>query len=108
MIKSELIQKISERCPCFLISDIETAVHAILERLCVQLENGGRIEIRGFGSFCLHYYPPRRAHNPMTGEQLITESKYRPYFKPGKQLSAWVKQTRTPIIDYPKQDDELA
>jgi len=50
------------------------------------LAEGGRIEIRGFGSFSLHYRAPRTGRNPKTGEPVVLSGKYVPHFKPGKEL----------------------
>ena len=50
------------------------------------LADGERIEIRGFGSFCLHYRPPRIGRNPKSGEPVTLSEKHVPHFKPGKQL----------------------
>ncbi len=50
------------------------------------LANGNRIEIRGFGSFSLHYRTSRIGRNPKTGEIVQLSGKHVPYFKPGKQL----------------------
>ena len=50
------------------------------------LSGGERIEIRGFGSFCLHYRPPRLGRNPKTGESVALRGKHVPHFKPGKEL----------------------
>ena len=50
------------------------------------LSTGGRIEIRGFGSFSLHYRAPRKVRNPKTGETVSLSGKYVPHFKPGKEL----------------------
>ena len=47
---------------------------------------GERIEIRGFGSFSLHYRAPRTGRNPKTGDKVELEGKYVPHFKPGKEL----------------------
>ena len=58
------------------------------------LINNQRIEIRGFGSFSLHYRPPRNAHNPKTGEKVVTMAKYSPHFKPGKELRERVDASR--------------
>ncbi len=65
------------------------------------LIHGQRIEIRGFGSFSLHYRPPRNAHNPKTGEKVVTEAKYSPHFKPGKELRERVNSSRAkfPLLD---------
>jgi integration host factor subunit beta len=50
------------------------------------LSSGERIEIRGFGSFSLHYRPPRTGRNPKTGDSVELAAKYVPHFKPGKEL----------------------
>jgi integration host factor subunit beta len=50
------------------------------------LASGERIEIRGFGSFSLHYRPPRIGRNPKTGDSVALAGKYVPHFKPGKEL----------------------
>ena len=50
------------------------------------LAQGERIEIRGFGSFSLHFRPPRQGRNPKTGETVALAGKYVPHFKPGKDL----------------------
>ena len=74
--------------------EIAQAVNGIIEQMSDILASGGRIEIRGFGSFCLHYRPPRRAHNPKTGEKLITQPKYAVHFKPGKEVREKVNASR--------------
>ena len=51
-----------------------------------QLSTGDRIEIRGFGSFSLHYRAPRTGRNPKTGESVLLDGKFVPHFKPGKEL----------------------
>ena len=53
-----------------------------------------RIEIRGFGSFSLHYRPPRMGRNPKTGEAVALAGKYVPHFKPGKDLRERVNEGR--------------
>jgi integration host factor subunit beta len=50
------------------------------------LSSGERIEIRGFGSFNLHYHSPRIGKNPRTGEPVNISGKYVPHFKPSKEL----------------------
>ncbi len=86
MVKSELITIISEKLNSLPIKDVEIGINQILECMGNELCNGGRIEIRGFGSFCLHYRPARNAHNPKTGEKVATIPKHTPHFKPGKEL----------------------
>lgn len=108
MVKSELINKIAEEYDSLSVRDIELAVNQVIEKLCSSLEQGGRIEVRGFGSFCLHYRPPRRAHNPKTGEKVITEGKYTPHFKPGKDLREQVNNMNNPITGLNGKDEDEA
>ncbi|MEC9334194.1 MAG: integration host factor subunit beta, partial [Pseudomonadota bacterium] len=58
----------------------------LLEQMAQTLQKGERIEIRGFGSFSLHYRAPRVGRNPKTGETVKLDGKYVPHFKPGKEL----------------------
>ena len=50
------------------------------------LASGDRIEVRGFGSFSLHYRPARMGRNPKSGGRVGLRSKFVPHFKPGKEL----------------------
>jgi integration host factor subunit beta len=84
--KTELFEKIAERQDQLSPKDIELAVRLILEAMAQQLAEGSRIEIRGFGSFSIHYRAPRLGRNPKTGESLSLAGKYVPHFKPGKEL----------------------
>lgn len=102
MVKSELTNRIAERFEESLSRrDIEAAINAIVERMSASLANDERIEIRGFGSFCLHFRAPRNAHNPKTGEKVYTAPKHTPHFKPGKELRERVNDSRLqcPIRD---------
>lgn len=86
MTKSELIERISSRHPQLSAKDIETAVKTILDSMASALSQGERIEIRGFGSFSLHFREPRTGRNPKTGKSVTLRGKYVPHFKPGKEL----------------------
>lgn len=94
MIKSEIIAKLCEKMPNLPEKLIADAVGEIIEHMTETLCQNRRIEIRGFGSFSLHYRPPRKAHNPKTGERLLTEAKYSPHFKPGKLLKDRVNDSK--------------
>ena len=94
LIKSQLIAEISQKMSHLPEKDVALSVNSIIEQMSAKLSQGGRIEIRGFGSFCLHYRPPRKAHNPKTGEKLITQPKYAVHFKPGKELREFVNASR--------------
>ncbi len=86
MTKSELIERITIRHSQLSSKDIELAVKTILESMSQALSQGERIEIRGFGSFSLHFRSPRLGRNPKTGETVQLRGKYVPHFKPGKEL----------------------
>ena len=86
MTRSELIEQIAELQPQLSIKDIELAVKAIIDRMSLSLASGERVEIRGFGSFSLHYRASRLGRNPKTGESVSLQEKHVPHFKPGKEL----------------------
>ena len=86
MTKSELIEKIANSQDHLPARDVELAVKMLLEKMTHTLVNQQRIEIRGFGSFSLHYRAPRRGRNPTTGDEVDLTGKYVPHFKPGKEL----------------------
>ena len=108
MVKSELIAKIANVQDSLPLKDVELSVNHILECMSNALGRGERIEIRGFGSFSLHYRPPRKAHNPKTGARVHTEAKYTPHFKPGKELRERVNESRNkvPIRGMDGEDEE--
>lgn len=105
LIKSQLIGELSKHFPHLPEKDIALCVNYIIEHMSEILSQGGRIEIRGFGSFNLHFRPPRRAHNPKTGEKLITNPKYAVHFKPGKELREQVNNNRHVPIETVSQED---
>jgi integration host factor subunit beta len=86
MTKSELIEVITAQQKQLSSKDVELAVKTMIEQMANTLAQGNRIEIRGFGSFSLHYRAPRIGRNPKTGETVGLAGKYVPHFKPGKEL----------------------
>ena len=86
MTKSELIETIASRQLQLSSKDVELAVKTIIEHMSQALSGGERIEIRGFGSFSLHYRAPRVGRNPKTGQSVSLDGKFVPHFKPGKEL----------------------
>lgn len=92
MTKSELIEFLSKQQPHLKADDVDLAVKTILEMMSSSLSEGKRIEIRGFGSFSLHYRPARTGRNPKTGEAVELNGKHVPHFKPGKELRDRVKK----------------
>ena len=93
MTKSELIERIASRQTQLSLKDVELAVKTIIEQMSQTLATGERIEIRGFGSFSLHYREPRLGRNPKTGETVELSGKYVPHFKPGKEMRERVNES---------------
>ena len=94
MTKSEVIERIAEKQLHLPVKDVELSIKQILALMSDSLANGERIEIRGFGSFSLHYRAPRIGRNPKTGEPVSLSGKRVPHFKPGKDLKLQVNQGR--------------
>ncbi len=86
MTKSELIYQLAEKQPQLDYRDVELAVKELMEQMGQALAAGERIEVRGFGSFSLHYRPARTGRNPKTGSSVRVPEKFVPHFKPGKGL----------------------
>ncbi len=86
MIKSELVQIISNRNPHLYQRDVENIVNAVLEEITETLAAGNRVELRGFGAFSVKNRPAREGRNPRTGETVMVEEKWVPFFKTGKEL----------------------
>ncbi len=86
MTKSELIEILTQRQAHLKGDDVDLAVKSLLEMMGSALAQGERIEVRGFGSFSLHYRPPRTGRNPKTGDAVALPGKHVPHFKPGKEL----------------------
>lgn len=89
MKKSDLIAQLSEK-EKFSGEDAFDIVNLVFDGFTDVLRKGGRIEIRGFGSFTVRDYPPYLGKNPKTGQRVQVRSKKLPYFKAGKELKEMV------------------
>lgn len=100
MTKSELILALSARQTHLAHPDVELAVKSVIDQMADSLASGERIEVRGFGSFSLHFRPPRMGRNPKTGDVVALSGKYVPHFKPGKELRERVNASAqtTPLL----------
>lgn len=86
MTKSELIRRIAAANPHLYQQDVERIVATIFNEIADALQEGKRVELRGFGAFSVKDRPPRTGRNPRTGEPVHVEAKRVPFFKIGKQL----------------------
>jgi len=99
MTKSELIEILTQRQGHLKSEDVDLAVKSLLEMMGGALAHGERIEIRGFGSFSLHFRPPRTGRNPKTGDAVPLPGKHVPHFKPGKDLRERVSDAIPVAVD---------
>jgi integration host factor subunit beta len=86
MIKSELVSKLTEQNPHLYQRDIEQVINAILDTITDALAQGGRVELRGFGTFTAKKREPRTGRNPRTGEAVSISEKVAPVFRTGKEM----------------------
>ncbi len=85
MNKSELIEQLSQRTGVSLHQS-EEIVTLVISKMRDTMAKGGRIEIRGFGSFVVKEYEAYQGRNPKTGETISVPPKKLPFFKVGKEL----------------------
>jgi len=90
MKRSELVARLASRYRKLTQADVDASVSLILTAITDRLAVGGRIEIRGFGAFSVHHRPPWISRDPRSGAPVNVVAKYRPHFKPGKELQCRV------------------
>jgi integration host factor subunit beta len=86
MLKSELISALAVEYPQLTQKEVERVVNLIFDSMTGALEEGGRVEIRGFGALSVRSRPARTGRNPRTGEPVMVPAKSVPFFKSGKEL----------------------
>ncbi len=86
MIRSELLQALSSDNPELRPEEVEQVVDIFFDEIASRLAEGGRVELRGFGTFSTRQRDARTGRNPRTGETVEVQAKRVPYFKPGKEM----------------------
>ena len=86
MIRSELIQIITDQNPHLYQRDVERIVNTVFDEITNAMANGDRVELRGFGAFSVKRRDARVGRNPRTGDSVDVEEKHVPFFKTGKLL----------------------
>ncbi|HUG43432.1 MAG TPA: integration host factor subunit beta [Acidobacteriota bacterium] len=89
MTKAELVDEVAKGSDLSK-KDAEVIVQTVLDSIVDSLQNGEKVELRGFGSFRLRKRASRQGRNPKTGEKVFVPAKNVPYFKPGKELKELV------------------
>lgn len=100
MTRSELINKLSENYPSLSKQQIENFVLLFFRKVIDTISQGGRVELRGFGSFSARSRQPRAGRNPRTGVTVFIGEKSAPFFKAGKELRLLLNRkfsTSTPL-----------
>jgi len=98
MNRAELVYRLARKQPYLHESDAHLAVKIMIDQMSGTLACGGRIEIRGFGSFSLRHREPRTARNPRTGRQIALGKRYVPFFRAGKELRERVNIGRGAVL----------
>ena len=86
MIRSELVQIITDQNPHLYQRDVERIVNTVFDEITNAMANGDRVELRGFGAFSVKRRDARVGRNPRTGASVDVEEKHVPFFKTGKLL----------------------
>lgn len=86
MIRSELVAALGRDHPELSQAAVELTVACFFDAMTERLAAGGRVELRGFGTFCTRARDPRAGRNPRTGATVSVPAKRVPHFKVGKEL----------------------
>ncbi len=86
MIRSELVHSLGKSFEGLSQREMDQIVDLFFDTITNQLADGGRVELRGFGTFSTRSRDGRSGRNPRTGEAVEIDSKRVPYFKPGKEI----------------------
>jgi integration host factor subunit beta len=93
LIKSQLVQNITDQNPHLYIKDVERIINSIFSEITKSLAEGRRVELRGFGAFSVQKRKERIGRNPRTGDAVNVSAKYIPRFKQGKELRIKLNST---------------
>ena len=86
IVKSKLLEKLSQNYPNFLKKDLKKFTNITLEEIKKTLRRGERVELRGFGVFSTNTQKARISRNPKTSEKIHTPEKKIIHFKMAKDL----------------------
>lgn len=87
MIKLDLVNAVVARTGLSK-NQAESAVDAIFHRMKAALEQGDRIELRGFGVFNVRPRKTGVGRNPRTGAEVAIAPGKSVRFRPGKEMNA--------------------
>lgn len=88
MLRSDLMAALARQNPDLSSTQIDRIVTCLFDAIIGRMVGGGRVELRGFGTFATKVYDPRIVHHPRTGDAVTVRAKRLPCFKPSKHLQA--------------------
>jgi integration host factor subunit beta len=87
MTRSDLIAEPAASNPSLRQNDAELVVSAVFNHIISALAHGGRVELRGFGSFTMRQHKAHTGRNPRTGEaRPVPAGGGVPHFKASREL----------------------
>ncbi len=86
MNKSSLILKVCDKLPGQKLNVIKDAVNVFFDAMSEGIQKDERVELRGFGTFCLHEHSAKLAYNPKTGQRFYMSPKKVAYFRPSEKI----------------------
>ena len=94
MVRSELLAALARHHPDLSSTHIDRIVTCMFDTIVDRLASGGRVELRGFGTFATKVHDSRIGRNPRTGDEVAVEAKRVPCFRPGKHMQARLNADR--------------
>ena len=93
MTRSELLERLFEEYPDLPETTLRQVLDLFFESIVEALEQGNRVELRGFGVFTPKLLKAKRGRNPKTGEQVDVPEKYRVRFTAGKKMNSKLNES---------------
>ena len=107
LLRSDLLLKLGADYPELTPNEVERIVSFFFKSIIKQLQNGGRVELRGFGAFSTRCRDARKGRNPRTGEPVDVSPKAVPYFRPSKEMAKRLEVRGTDPRQRPRSPDVL-
>lgn len=108
MVRSELKYCLSDKFSSWPAEDVSYAVSLVFDIMSQTLVEGGRIEVRGFGTFVVRKRRPNTARNPRTRERVDVGERRRVHFKPGRAMRNVVNASKNRFAIKSKDREEMA
>ena len=91
MTKADIVDVIAEATGLTKV-ETEAVIEGFLSTIKNALQEGEKVEVRGFGSFSVKKRMPKKARNPGTGEVIYLPERYVPVFKASKLLKELISK----------------